>query len=252
MNWLVGTGIALLSFVAAAQGGEMLLFTGSGTLESNGWRVESAAGDGVGVPGGTVTVIPHAPQGESPPVLEVKTTGSQVQQYSIPTGYSEALVSARIKVLEAQKNRYDAGLVFSLFGDDGSGRLPDRFNSFYIVPDEVGFMDLGASAPITPGLFHDYAILYSKNKVSLFVDQPFAEILAGKAKPLLERTGPFLQPDYRSTLGNVYLGDQTNDVDPPVNSHYLLESIRFHGITPVKLPAPGTSAKLCVNHGTSC
>jgi hypothetical protein len=231
-SWLaISTVVAGLIVAQPAANADTVLFSGSSTPESQGWTLNSNA------PDGSVSVMTQD-TGTVLDVLEVQTSGTRVHQYTIPSGFTEALVTARLKVIDAQNNFADAGLMFSLFGATGT-TSGDRMNSFYILPGEVGFMDLGASAPTAAGVFHDYSILYVNNKVSLFVDQGKDAILSGAATPVLERQGPFPH------LGTVYFGDQTNDAD--VNAHYLLDSITLHGITPV--PEPASSALLLAGLG---
>jgi hypothetical protein len=222
--------IAIISFFIlspGAYGSSVYLFTGSGTPEAQGCTLNSGAGH----LGGTVDVVTQAGGGLSD-ALYVETTGMQFHKYSLNTGFSEFLVSARLKVTSGSHNSYDAGFMFSPFGTpELFGSLPDRSNSIYIDPAETGFMDLASSVPITSGVFHEYAILYRNNLLEIFIDNSYEDILSGFAESILSRTGPISNP------GLITFGDQTND--PGVNSTYTLDFIKFQGITPAPVPLPG-------------
>lgn len=202
---------------AAQAATETYLFDGSGLPDAHGWLLDSGAGH----LGGSVTVIPQTGGGPAD-VLEVETTGMQFHLYSYATGYGEFLLTTRVKVESSGHNFADAGFQISVFGDYGS---PDRLNSFYVTPGEVGFMDDGASATTTVGVFHDYSVLYRAGTVSLFVDTPSDQILGGTATALLSRSGAF------HSAGVVAFGDGTNDED--LNSHYILDDVRLVGLAPV-------------------
>lgn len=199
-----------------------ILFTGTGDPQDQGWTLYSGGT-------GTASVVTQN-TGSPGDVLTVETTAQKIYEYSYSTGYKEFLLGARIFVESASYNYLDAGLMLSAFG--GVGFLAaDRFNSLYLTPGAVGFMDLAASAPVPAGQFHDYSILVRDGNVSVYVDQTFSSILDGTATAVLTRAAP-AQVD-----GEITLGDQTND--PGVNSRYRLDEVTFQGITIVPDPATG-------------
>ncbi|HEU4708112.1 MAG TPA: PEP-CTERM sorting domain-containing protein [Methylophilaceae bacterium] len=221
-SFAVTTGFLLLAIQAHAA--EVTLYDGNGTPADEGWTRISGAGHR----GGSVTEtqIP----GHS---LEIETDRMRYHSYALDTGYAEFLVGARMRITDAQYNYADAGLMFSVLGKSGE---PDRFSGVYLTPDHVGFMDLKDMAPIAAEQYHDFAILYRDHALSFYVDDSFQSIMDGTAVPELYRTDP-IPSRWGNTSGVVQIGDQTNDFN--VNSRYILENVRFLGITPV--PEPETS-----------
>lgn len=221
--WLPAAAGFLL-FVTQVQAAEVTLYDGDGTPDQQGWTRISGAGH----LGGSVTEtdIP----GHS---LEIQTDRMRFHSYALDTGYAEFLVGARMRISHAQYNFADAGLMFSVLGENGE---PDRFSGIYLTPDHVGFMNLKDMAPIAAEQYHDFAILYRDHALSFFVDDSFESIMNGTAVPELHRVNP-IPSIFGNTSGVVQIGDQTNDLN--VNSRYILDSVRFLGITPV--PEPQTS-----------
>jgi hypothetical protein len=197
------------------------LYDGVNTPADHGWNLHTGTGHLDGSV--TETYIPGAS-------LDVETTGMRYHSWSFDTGHAEFLVSARMRITHAQYNFADAGLMFSVLGEDGA---PDRFSGIYLTPDHVGFMDLKDMAPIEAGRYHDFTILFRDNALSFYVDDSFESILDGTAVPELYRVDP-IPSLWGNRSGIVQIGDQTND--PDVNSRYLLERVSFIGITPVPEP----------------
>lgn len=228
---LFSLSIGLCFLIPNAQAEVSTLYDGTGSPVDHGWTLNS----GHGHLGGTVT------ETQIPGALDVETTGMQFHTYAYDTGYAEFLVSTRMRITHAQYNFADAGLMFSVFGPAGK---PDRFNSFYLTPDHVGFMDLADMAPIAAEQYHDFTVLYRNNELSFFVDDSFEDIMNGVALPELYRLNP-IPSIFGNTTGVIQIGDQTNDLD--VNSRYQLASVSFIGITPI--PEPGTALMLSLGLG---
>ncbi len=226
MKKLIYIASVYLAVSPSAHGVSTYLFTGSGTPEEQGWALQSGAGH----LGGSVSIATQTGGGLSD-VLQAETSGMQYHQYSLNTGYSQFLVGARLQIISASHNYADAGFMLSPFGTWNSwGSSPDRLNSVYIDPAEMGFMNLTSSVSVVPGDFHEYAILYRNNLLEVFIDETFTDILGGVASPVLSRNGPMLNP------GVIAFGDQTNDLD--VNSSYILDYIKFQGLSINSPPPP--------------
>ena len=225
-NYLSICSLGLCSLFAytPAQAEVVTLYDGTGTPVDHGWKLRSGAGH----LGGSVTET-YDP-GSS---LDVESTRMRFHSWSYDTGYSEFLVSSRMRITHAQYNFADAGLMFSVLGEAGE---PDRLSSFYLTPDHVGFMDLKDMAPIAAEQYHDFTILYRDNVLSFYVDDSFESILNGTAVPELYRTNA-ISSLWSNRTGVIQIGDQTNDFN--VNSRYRLESVSFLGITPI--PEPETT-----------
>lgn len=214
-------GFCCLMAYTPAQAEIVTLYDGTGTPVDQGWTLETGAGD----LGGSVTET-HIPGN----TLDVETTRMQFHSWSFDTGYAEFMVSSRIRITHAQYNFADAGLMFSVLGEAGE---PDRFSSFYLTPDHVGFMDLDGMAPIAAEQYHDFTILYRDNALGFYVDDSFDSILDGSAVPELYRLDP-IPSLWGNEMGVIQIGDQTNDLN--VNSRYRLASVSFLGITPIPEP----------------
>ena len=214
----------LLSYAPVQALETVTLYDGTGTPVDHGWTPLS----GTGHLGGSVTETFHP--GHS---LDVESKRMRYHSWSYDSGYSEFLVSTRMRISHAQYNFADAGLIFSVLGDVGE---PDRFSGIYLTPDHVGFMDLKDMAPIAAQQYHDFTILYRDNVLSFYVDDSFESILNGTAVPEMYRTDP-IPSRWANQSGVIQIGDQTNDFR--VNSRYRLESVSFIGITPV--PEVGTT-----------
>jgi len=217
-------GICSLLMIDPAQAEIMSLYDGTGSPADHGWNLHTGAGD----LGGSVTetFIPGN-------TLDVESTRMRFHSWSFDTGYAEFMVSSRMRITHAQYNFADAGLMFSVLGE---AREPDRFSSFYLTPDHVGFMDLKDMAPIAAEQYHDFTILFRNNVLSFYVDDSFESILDGRAVPELYRVNP-IPSIFGNKMGVIQIGDQSNDFN--VNSGYRLESVSFLGITPI--PEPGTT-----------
>lgn len=217
-------GVCCLMAYAPAQAEIVTLYDGTGTLADHGWDLHTGAAH----PGGSVTET--FDPGKS---LDVESTRTRFHSWSLDTGYAEFMVSSRIRITHAQYNFADAGLMLSVLGE---AREPDRFSSFYLTPDHVGFMDLKDMAPIAAEQYHDFTILFRDNALSFYVDDSFESILDGSAVPELYRLNP-IPSIFGNTMGVIQIGDQSNDLN--VNSRYQLDSISFLGITPI--PEPETT-----------
>jgi len=173
------------------------------------------------------------------------TLGYAVNYYLRDMGASAFVASMRVAVAEASYNFADAGFYFS--GISFQGSSPDRANSIYINPDEIGFMNSGLTPDQTftyslnATAFHEYTIRYSTTHLmEVFVDAVFEDVVKNLASPVLSRQmfsdrsypgyGDALNDWTNYQLGVISFGDMTNDWIPGVNSRYTLDFLKYENI----------------------
>lgn len=240
-------GCANAGLPSAAQAATFL-FDGSGTPEAVGWQLDSFVAE---PPNGTITVTPQF-TGEPSDVLSVSTTGTAVNLYSRNINATNYIISLGVEVLRSSFNSFDYGLGLSpfaqqFFDTNGNylGSNIDRTNSLTIGENSIQWSDLvGDSFAIDTSVFHEYAISYIDGNLNVYVDNSFDDIIAGKATPVLTRTG--VTPQDESVVGTVAFGDGSNDSgffpNCCVNSAYQLDLIRFQSLDNVtSVPEPNTN-----------
>lgn len=258
-NGLVPVALALHGTIAAAT--PTTLFSGTGTPEQQGWTVSTSLGSGNiccggTVPPGTLSVTPQS-TGSASDALTVETGGGPaIHTYRINPGPGAFLASIRVAVATGSNNFADAGFFFSGIYMLPLANSPDRANSIYINPGEIGFMNSGLtpdqifSYSLDATIFREYAILYSSSHLmQIFVDASFDDILSGLVSPVLSRQmysdrsypgfGDALNDWNNYQIGVISFGDQTND--SYVNSRYSVDFVKYQSLGSLGPLPPGPS-----------
>lgn len=251
--------------------------------ENAGWSKNT--GTGLPTTNGSVSVS-LSPGGTFGGLLNASTVGGTIgyawNYYWRETGAGSFVISVRVAVTESSHNFGDAGFMLGVIGNpEYAAHYPTaRWNGIYIDPTKIGFMDdQGGSFSLDATAFHEYAISYKNDLISIFVDQPFASVVDGSATAVLTRqlfaefrndpnrdsqpVSDFFTPTnignqiiQSSFEGVISFGDHTNDSRPPINSTYMLDFILFEqlslrGDRPLHfsiqaVPEPSTITLVCL------
>lgn len=102
----------------------------------------------------------------------------------------------------------------------------------YIESARMGWADDTASVAIDASIYHDYVVRYLNGVISVYLDVPYGDIVAGTATPLLTKN--LFTSNNSSAV--ILFGDQTND--PNFDSTYQVDYVRYENLNVV----PGAAA----------